>query len=290
MRLSILLALLSICFWQCTPDPLEIDIPAEDPEIVVFSQVIPNALMSVVLTRTINSLEFSSDNGDTLNTNILENILVSGANVTVSYNGQTDSLFEIANGFYTSLFPLQIENEVYTLNIEADGKTLTSSSLMLPQIAFESVTPNIVRSDNDTLVTIDYAINDLPGDNWYMINFYKQATNSDTSVVNIDLNNFFERGTNIETRTVLLTDQLFENPLHSATIELPELNPTDSIFVTISNINETYYNFLGLRSSSESFFTNLTKEPINYPTNIENGLGFFNTHFPDIATFDLNEY
>lgn len=36
--------------------------------------------------------------------------------------------------------------------------------------------------------------------------------------------------------------------------------------------------------------TQITKEPLSLPTNVEGGLGFFNTHFPDLHFFDLNEF
>ena len=78
--------------------------------------------------------------------------------------------------------------------------------------------------------------------------------------------------------------------MYQDTVSLESVLPTDSLVMTLSNINEDYFNFLSLRKRSQNLFTEIVNEPINYPTNVENGLGFFNTHFPDIYFFDLNEY
>ena len=53
---------------------------------------------------------------------------------------------------------------------------------------------------------------------------------------------------------------------------------------------ESYYEFLKKREKGGNVFTELTNEPINYPSNVKGGFGFFNTHFPDVEYFDLNEF
>lgn len=288
--------LLSISsFWSCRPEPLEIDIPIQEPQVVVFSQIIPGEFMTISLTKTISALDFNEEEGDSLNQNLLNNLLETGATVTISYRDITDTLFEIPSnttgmgtGVYVSLQTPQYINEEYTLNVTTkEGKKLSSKSLMLPLVEFEEVTPIIKRTSDDTLVTVNFKIVDLPEDNWYMLNFY---TNGDGGQQGIDLNSFFNSGSNVLKKTELLDDILFNGTTYEGTVELPNVSPTDSLVVTLSNINETYYRFLDIRKTSSNFFTELTKEPISSPTNIEGGLGFFNTHFPDLKFYDLNEY
>lgn len=192
---------------------------------------------------------------------MIDQVLVGGANVTVSYSGQTDELFELAPGFYASLNTLQVPNEAYTLNIEtADGKSLRSTSRMLPQVTFAAVTPNILRTEEDTIVRLEYTINDREEDNWYMLNVYKVTEESETDSLNADFNDILSLG-NSNTTTILLSDQTFEDSRHEDIVELLDFEPTDIIVVTFSNISEDYYNFLSLRATSESLFTEITKEP-----------------------------
>lgn len=275
-------------FYACTPESLEIEIPELPPQIVVFSQVIPGEVMTVSLTRTLGALDFSEEEGDTLNNNIVNNLLVTNAEVTVSYRDVTDTLFEIGAGVYASITTPQYTNELYTLKVVTDdGETITASSEMLPIVPFKSITPEVVRSMDDTLVAINFEIEDAPETNWYMINFYKP---SDENNNGIDLNDFFGSGSNVLIKTELISDVAFDGDTFEGTIELPSVSTTDSLLVTLSNINEDYYRFLEIRATSDNFFTELTKEPTPTPTNVIGGLGFFNTHFPDLHFYDLNEY
>lgn len=288
----VFLAFLCLSIVACSPDPIDIQLPEYEPEIVVFSQVIPDAFMTVALTKTIDGLDFSEETGDTLSQNLLNSLVVTNADVTISYRDQTDTLFELGAGFYASVFTPSFINETYRLKIVTeDNEVLTSENTMLPIVPFDQATPLVERTDTDTLVKFDFRIVDTPGENWYMINFYTNGqTNTEPDLEGIDINNFFESGSNFLKKTELISDVAFDGNTFEGTIELPEISQRDSMVVTLSNINEDYFNYLQIRQTSSNFFTELIKEPISLPTNIEGGLGFFNTHFPDVRTFDLNEF
>ena len=59
--------------------------------------------------------------------------------------------------------------------------------------------------------------------------------------------------------------------------------------ILLSNISEGYYQFLKSRERSGNLLSDITNEPVNYPSNVNNGLGYFNTHYPSIRFFDLKE-
>lgn len=278
----------AIIFFACRPEPLIITLPEEPQQVVVFSQLIPGQVITVLLTKTISSLAFSEEEGDSLTSDFVDNLLVDSAEVTITFEGETEELVQLAPGVYASINTPQRAGVEYLLEITTrEGVKLTSRSTMLERVGFQNVTPIIKRTAEDTLVTLEYDFIDPPGDNWYMINYYRRARVDTTT---FDLNNILSAQTGIATRTILLTDKIFDNNNPSDLIDMPDVSPTDSIVVTISNINEQYHQFLDLRRRSGNFLTTLTKEPISYPTNIEGGLGFFNTHFPDVKVFDLNDY
>ena len=273
----------------CRPDPLVITLPEDPPQVVVFSQLIPNATITVLLTKTVSSLEFSEDEGDTLSNDFISTLLVADADVTVSYDGNVEQLFELAPGIYTSVGTPTTPGIDYTLRIETtDGEVITSTNRMLEQVGFQEVMPRLDTSGNREKIIMDYKFEDKPEDNWYMINVYKR-NNGQIDTTDIDINDFFNQGSNIETQTVLLPDFIFDDNMVEGSFEMDDVSTQDSIVVTLSNINEDYYDFLKLRKSSGNFLSSITREPISYPTNVEGGLGFFNTHFPDIKYFDLTE-
>jgi len=281
-------------FFSCRPEPLSIELEPFENQVVVFSQIIPGEFMTILLTKTISALDFSEEEGDSVNQGFLNSLLETEAMVTISYREVVDTLFEIpanngmGTGVYASVQTPQYINEEYELKVETkDGQTLSAKSIMLPLIEFDEVLPNIERTNEDTLVKVDFKFTDLPGDNWYMLNFYTKGNGNQQGV---DLNSFFNSGSNLLKKTELISDAVMEGNIYEGTVELPDVSPTDSMVVTISNINETYFKFLEVRKTSSNFFTEITKEPISAPTNVEGGLGFFNTHFPDLEYFDLNDF
>lgn len=276
-------------FVGCRPKPLIITLPEDPPKVVVFSQLIPDATITVLLTKTISALKFSEDEGDTLSNSLVNTLLVSDAEVTVSYDGKIEELFELVPGVYSSIGTPTMPGIDYTLRIETtEGEIITSTNRMLEQVGFQEVMPRIDTIERDTSIWLDYKFEDAPDDNWYMINIYKR-NNGQIDTTELDINDFFEQGSNIETQTVLLPDFIFDENIVEGSFPLEDVSLQDSIVVTLSNINEDYYDFLKLRNTSGNFLSSITREPISYPTNVEGGLGFFNTHFPDVRYFDLTE-
>lgn len=276
-------------FSGCRPKPLIITLPEDPAKVVVFSQLIPDATITVLLTKTISALKFSEDEGDSLSNDLVNTLLVAGAEVTVSYDGKVEELFELVPGVYSSVGTPTTPGIDYTLRIEtAEGEVLTSTNRMLEQVGFQEVMPRLDTLGNDEVIMLDYKFEDAPDDNWYMMNVYKRNS-GEIDTTEIDILNFFSQGSNIETQTVVLPDLIFDGNIAEGSFELVGVTTQDSIVVTLSNINEDYYDFLKLKKTSGNFLSSLTREPINYPTNIEGGLGFFNTHFPDVKYFDLTE-
>lgn len=273
----------------CRPQPLEIEIPILEPQAVVFSQVFPDQYLSLVLTNTLGALDFNEEEGDSLTQDVFENLLLNGAYVTISYRDQLDPLIEVSPGVYLSIETPQYLNETYTLDILTPaGHRLQASSQVLPQASFTSLRPQVERQSEDTLVSVDYKINDLPGDNWYLLHFYTNRWEDPKDSAGLD--SLFESGGNYWKKTELIEDQFFPTGGIEGTIELPNVHYSDSLFVTLSNVSEEYYRFLEVRKNATNLFTELTREPVNSPSNVDGGLGFFNMHFPVLESFDLREF
>ena len=61
----------------------------------------------------------------------------------------------------------------------------------------------------------------------------------------------------------------------------------DSVLVTMSNISKAYFDYLWLRNESRYSLAGFASEPLNFPSNVQGGYGYFNLHIPDIRTFVL---
>jgi len=86
-----------------------------------------------------------------------------------------------------------------------------------------------------------------------------------------------------------LSDKEFVNGRYHAHRQIAA-NPKTLIAYTLSNISPDYYKFLTTWKTSAQLFNQLTGEPINFPTNIKGGYGFFTTTNPDVRIFDLSKW
>ena len=284
----------AVLFAGCIPDPIDIELPPYEPKMVVASQIIPHRVMIVGLTKSFTILSDATPSDTSVQPGFIDSILVKDALVTVSYLDKKDTLFMVSPGVYTSTNTLLEEYGTYTLEAKdpVTGKTITASSTILPQVKFDTIIPVVKKDPKDTIISINYRFTDVPGqNNWYVINFYKK--NHDSSSSHFDLNTFFNRGSNkLLTNFELINDndKAFENGIFSKEVFMEKVKSTDTIAVTISNISEGYFQFLAAYKRAGSLFNQLTGEPITYPTNVINGLGFFNTHYPDIRFIYLKNY
>ena len=288
---TVLIAVLGL-FYSCTPKPIDITINKFEPKLVVSSQIIPGSIMIVSLTKSFSALSNTESTDTSVSNNFLQGVLVKNAVVTVSHGNKIDTLSMISPGIYASLNILQENYGFYVLKAKdpQSGMEVTASSTLLPKVTFDTITPVITKGMKDTAISIKYTLLDNPNeDNWYVINYIKK--NHTTSGANLDINNAFSLGSNkILTEFELLSDKTFENHKFEQETILTDVNPSDSIAVTIANISEGYYQFLTAYKRAGSVFNQFTGEPINYPTNVTGGYGYFNTHYPDVHYFYLKNY
>ncbi len=278
---NIIFLILPIAIISCRPKDIDIKVEPSESKLVVFSHVIPNSYMLVSLTKSFSALEPQE------NVNV-EDLLVGGADVSVKFDGETVNFYELSYGLYASLETPTTAGINYEFTAIKDNDTITALSTMLAQSTFETVTPIITETATDTTSSIKVSFNDNPSeDNWYIINVYKKGAADATD--GIDGVNFFGNGSNVLAKTVLLSDDEIPG-MYESTLKLDNVHHSDSIVVTLSNIGEEYFNYLNLKQGTGNVFTSLNLEPVNYPSNVNNGYGFFNTHYPDIRFYDLSEF
>jgi len=277
-KLVVILFSVLLVLTKCTPKPLDIELPQLEPKLVIASQVIPGQIMLVTVTKSFGALEYQQDAGDTTgaDSNLLAQIYVDSALVTISYRDRTDTLFGIGAGVYGSINTPQYLNEDYRLYVydRKSGLSITSTARMLPFVGFQNVTAE--RSSNGQLTYIDAKIDFTDRENeenYYMVNFYGKA---DTSYSG----NLFSYSAS-PYQTFIISDKEHTTKDISVNYKLYDWSD-DTLFVSLSNISKEYYSYLAARLRNQSSLGPLLSEPVQYPSNIENGYGFFTTHYPAI--------
>lgn len=270
----------------CRPKPIDIKVKAAPEKLVISSTIVPNQIMVISLTKSFSALE-SQANSDTVSNAQLEKVLVKGAFVTVSYAGRTDTLEELSDGVYGSATVLLSNYRDYFLYARdnATGQEITATTSMMPYKTFDTI--NVYKSPKG-VCTVHYRLtDDVSNKNYYVVNFVRKLNNNNSS----GIQRYFVNGNgDFENYMELLTDESFTNGVYENTKELSSVGPADSIAVSVANISRGYYEFLSAFKRSGNFINALTAEPIHFPTNVNNGYGFFNAYYPQVKVYNMAEY
>lgn len=272
---------------SCRPKPLDIKLDTYEPEIVVASQIVPNYLMMVGLTRSFTVLSNAGydSNGDA---EIFSNLLIDSALVTVMSESGIDTLYMVSPGLFASLNKLEKTGGSYFLRVvDYDlNKVAEAISTMKENVPFDEVVPSLNIEDGDTTIDIYLKFKDIPNQsNFYVLSVYSRNSNKG----GLDVNDFFKNGSNNIEYQELIDDKDQNGNMLMRSFNLSSVSTDDSLMVSLSNISEGYFRFLDSRVRSGNPLSDITNEPVNYPSNVNNGLGYFNTHYPSIRFFDLKE-
>jgi hypothetical protein len=270
------LAVVIMLMISCLPDPLEVKfVPTAKVEMVVSTQIISDQSLVVLLTRTFGALDASdaSDPGE-----LLQLIAVNDALVTVQGPNGLDTLPVITNGVYGGISIPFRTGETYRLDIEsAEFGTASATTQVKPRVNFEDLEAELFYNGfNDTLAQITYTLQDAIEKNWYMIN-----------VQEVEQEDVLENLLNPRAFTILLPDDEFNGAAYREIFRVfpRDYQRGDTIAVSLSNISEEYYEFMQVRMDNRFSLVEFVSEPVNYPSNVVGGRGYFNLYVPDVRFF-----
>ncbi len=233
MRYSLhILALLTILAASACNLEKEIDLelPAYDSQPVVECYLEPGKPFRLLLTR---SYGFFDPFG--LDSSFLDRTLISGATVTIAYNGRVDTL---ENNLSADLAPLKIFNYTgknivpstpgieYALRIILpDGKEITGQTIMLPKVVIDSIRVEW-NPQRDTLARVLTYITD----DRTQANFYRRMLNYAT----LD---------SLPRQDFLATDRTAQTEIIAFGTGY-ELKEGDTVINTLYHITKDYYDYL----------------------------------------------
>ncbi|WP_165823972.1 DUF4249 domain-containing protein [Pseudochryseolinea flava] len=274
------IALLLVMAIACMPDPLPVKgLPTVKQQIVVSTQIIPDESLVVLLTKSFSALDADSDTDPE---ELLNEIGVNDAQVTVSGPAGTYRLNFLRFGFYGGInIPFE-PGETYTLTVKSLSLgDVQATTTVQSQITFDQIDASLYFNGfDDTLAQVTYQFNDPPNKNYYMIN-----------VQEVEQEDIIQNAINPNAYTKIMTDEDFQGQNFGETFRVfpREYEPGDTIAVTLSNISSEYYDFIEKRIDNRYSFIEFLGEPVNYPSNVVGGKGFFNLYIPDIRFFVLEE-
>jgi len=279
--LSIAFVLL-LLFVGCKPKSLEIDIPEATPKIVVNSYA-ADGLIVLFLTKSFTPL------ADTADANFIKELGISGADAKIIYGSSVFDFIEIPpdslgiKGVYLAEVATFGANQEIKLEVSADGfDRVTATTNLLARV--EEFDAEAIRFPFDTAyATVFYTFGDV---NPNQHNYYALGISGGEEE---DLFKGIDTLRKLNMSKFVLFDEL-EFPystIDGAVNILAEKN--DTLTIGLSHISKEYYEYLQVFQKGGSFFSSITKEPINYPTNVIGGYGFFNAYLPNIHVLAIEE-
>ncbi len=282
-----ILFIFSVLFFlsACIPQPLDIDVPEVPKQITIASQILPNRILVVFLTNSFSALTSGTDTSkQNIDTQLAQSLLIDKAFVTVSYGGKIEKLTRLAAGVYATINAVQINNERYTLFVRdsATGREVTATTTYLPTVSFDSISAKFVTQtifgQKDTSTEVSYQLTDLPNaTNYYMVDYISVSQLG-------NLSNFVGAGglgvANNNNNADLFTDL---NLGTDGKIKFKKMLPNkDTLVATLFHITKEYYEFQSSYKRSGNFLAQVLGEPVNLPSNVKNGQGFFNMAYPTV--------
>ncbi|MFY0600221.1 MAG: DUF4249 family protein [Cyclobacteriaceae bacterium] len=285
---------------SCVEDVL-IEVEPAESKIVVSSLFIPDSIIIVTATRSFSAL--SGKSIEAFEEDLINSLLVDKALVTVSSNSATDTLQKLSPGVFIGSLHNPEPLEIFELNIydSLTQRSVRSVTQLEEQVKFDSISVSLNIEEVDTTSTLYYQFRD-PADqeNWYLVQGFEFPTLPNFDNVTFDLENgdvvlepdtsnqiFFSNEIN-SLFIDLISDITLKNDTIKGSKEFFSQTRDTVIFVAI-NIDEGYHDFLRARKRSGNIISSLFREPVNHPTNVENGYGYFTMHLPHFKAFIRDE-
>ena len=268
---------LGLLVGSCLPEPLPVDgIPVLRPQIVVSTQIVPDQLPDesfvVLLTKSFGALD-ASDDSDPYE--LIQQIAVDDAVVSIVGPDSTYNLLNIGSGVYGRVAIPFVPRASYRLEVTSESLgSVTATATVQPSITFdELITELYFNGYDDTLLQVTHQFTDPVGKDYYMVN-----------VQDVRRQDVFENLLNPRGFTRLLDDVNFDGERHreSFRVVYRDYYAGDTTAIYLARISEEYYNFMKLRLDNRYSFVEYLSEPVNYPTNVVGGKGFFNLYVPDV--------
>ncbi|WP_276131951.1 DUF4249 family protein [Polluticoccus soli] len=275
--------LLFAALTSCRPKPLDIEVPQQESKLVISASCINESTVLVAAAYSVTSLRNLEDTSQDV---VPQDMLADSAVVTIAAAGQIpDTLERVGKGIYGSR-TLQLQPGVrYTLTVidKKKNAAATATTTYMPKPEIEEVTPDVIRHEQDTVVKIHVKIRNVqPGDHYFMsYNTLDQARALVLEPVS-SLQSF-------SPKRIELFDDGAHDGVITKTITL-NASPSDTLVVHIGRVDEHYYKYLDAYKRTGYLINQVTGEPINLPTNISKGFGYFALYRAERRIFDLSRY
>lgn len=270
---------LSCLLASCRPDPIEVELQQAAPRLVVHSQFLSEHELVIGLSRS-----FSLTKGGNKET-LLKNLVADGE-VSVVIGSREISLFQLEDGLFGGMDLPSAAGQTITLKVKdhSTGLGATAYSTMKKKLAMDSIRYYQQIRGKDTAWYFDAVFADpAAGNDFFVFTIYDQTVDSlfrnNRGVKGASLGNFYEENGNVE----IFDDKAAQGNRLRIHKKVPRHLATDTLYVGLANVEEQYADFARFQKRYGSLLNQASGEIVRFPTNIQQGYGYFSAHLPGLA-------
>lgn len=287
-----LLLLTTAALYSCRkPKPLNIDIPQQKDQPVVASTMPDDRTLLISAGYSLDAITNMEDS--TSNSRIPKSMLIDSGMVSISEaGGAAHNLVKVSAGMYATRDLTLKEGSTYTLQI-ADyrkGVTATATTTYMPQPTRGQVAPAYVGERNgDTLFKLKVTIPDAQqGGHYFMSYTTTRQVRQNVKLLTQSPSQNTAALSGFEAKQL---EMIESNTTGELTKEYTlNLSPKDTLIVQVARIDAGYFKYLQTYKRTGYLINQLTGEPINLPTNIQTGYGYFAIYKPHRYVFALSKH
>jgi hypothetical protein len=289
IKTFVAIALLMPLIYSCTPKPLEIDVPQKPGNLTISSVAFGEKSVFISAGYSVESGFNLADTSEANRKNIPGMFVDSGL-VTITRLGHLpDTLRMYGPGIFGSNKIQLTPYAQYILTVRDYKKNTAASATTtyLPAPSIARLQPEVTREGDVPTVKLHIKLTDIkPGEHFFI--GYSTKTNIVSAITPLmaglgSLQSFEAR------QLELLDGSKAVNGVleHSFSVDAIEI---DTLSIQVGQIDEKYYKYLDAYKRTGFLLNQISGEPINLPTNVNPGFGYFSIYTPHRARFHLLEY
>jgi hypothetical protein len=291
MSFKKLLALTAIIFLaSCRPKPIEIEVPQTSGAFSISSYCQDSHTVYVTASYSFSSLIQTLDTTSITELSSSKDLMMDSAIVTLRGEGAlSDTLQKIAPGIYRRNDLELVPGRSYTLTVLdcRKGSRATATTTYFPTPTVDTLYARRRPKGGDTTGSIHLKLSGLQQTSYFFVayNTARQAREHSTPLPrNVRALSLF-----VPKQIALFTTSDAVNGKIEKDVTL-QVEPNDTVLIQVGQIDKAYYDYLAAYKRTGALINQLTGEPINLPSNISSGYGYFSLYNPVRALFDLSRF
>lgn len=260
------------------PKPIDIAIPQSESKMVISSHVVNEHLIMVSAAYSIppTAKPTTASSGK----DIAREMLIDSALIVINEAGQPPvPMSKLSSVLYTVTNITLKPGTEYTLTI-TDCKravTTTATTTYTTTGSLINIATSAAGTAKDSLVNVAVSINDANAGDRYFVSY------STLSQLRRAVSVIKDNGLKADLASLVSFEPKRIQLLENTTTGKHKINgsftakagATDTLLIQVARVDDAYYKYLATYKRTGYFINQLTGEPINLPSNIKTGHGYF---------------